>query len=66
VLPHFYKEYDTPLACTIPDAYGVESFDWVDPLIDRPVRFENGFATPSDGPGWGFRFKDTGLKALQA
>ena len=65
VLPHFYKEYDTALACTIPDAYGVESFDWVDALIDRPVRFENGFATPSNGPGWGFRFKDDALKPLK-
>jgi len=66
VLPHFYKEYDTPLACTIPDAYGVESFDWVDGLIDRPVRFENGYAYPSDAPGWGFRFKDDKLLKLKS
>jgi len=59
VLPHFYKEYDTALACTIPDAYGVESFDWVDGLIDRPVRIENGHAYPSDAPGWGFRSRTT-------
>ena len=66
VLPHFYKEYDTPLASTIPDAYGVESFDWVDGLIDRPLRIENGQAYPSDAPGWGFRFKDDGLRKLNA
>ena len=65
VLPHFYKEYDTPLACTIPHAHGVESFDWVDGLIDRPLRIENGFAYPSDAPGWGFRFKDAVLKELK-
>lgn len=64
VLPHYYKEYDVPLACTIPHANGVESFDWVDGIVDRPVRFENGFAYPSDAPGWGFRFKDTVLKSL--
>ena len=64
VLPHFYKEYDTALACTIPDAYGVESFDWVDGLIDRPVRFADGYATPSEAPGWGFRFKDDVLRPL--
>ena len=64
VLAHFYKEYDTPLACTIPDTYGVESFDWVDGLVDRPVRIENGHAYPSDQPGWGFRFKDDMLKKL--
>ena len=64
VLPHYYKEYDTPLACTIPDAYGVESFDWVDGIVDRPVRIENGYAYPADEPGWGFRFKESALKEL--
>jgi len=66
VLPHFYKEYDTALACTIPDGYGVESFDWVDGLIDRPVRIKNGYAYPSDGPGWGFSFKDAPLRKVHA
>lgn len=65
VLPHYYKEYDAPLCCTIPDAYGVESFDWVDGIIDRPVRIENGRAFPSEEPGWGFRFKDAALKELR-
>ena len=64
VLPHYYKEYDAALCCTIPDAYGVESFDWVDGIIDHPLRIENGFAYPSDRPGWGFSFKDAALKSL--
>lgn len=61
VLPHYYKEYDAPLCCTIPGAYGVESFDWVDGLIDHPLRIENGRAYPSSEPGWGFSFKDAAL-----
>lgn len=65
VLPHYYKEYDVPLCCTIPDAYGVESFDWVDGIIDRPLRIENGFAYPSEKPGWGFSFKPTALRELK-
>lgn len=64
VLPHYYKEYDTPLACTIPNAYGVECFDWVDGIVTRPVRVENGHAHPSDEPGWGFRFKEDALTEL--
>jgi len=64
VLPHYYKEYDVPLACTIPNAYGVESFDWVDGIVDRPVRIEDGYAYPSPEPGWGFRFKDEALRTL--
>lgn len=65
VLPHYYKEYDAALCCTIPDAYGVESFDWVDGLIDRPLRIENGHAFPADTPGWGFSFKPGGLTELR-
>ena len=65
VLPHYYKEYDAVLCCTIPDAYGVESFDWVDGLIDRPLKIENGRAFPADAPGWGFSFRDEALTELK-
>ncbi len=61
VLPHYYKEYDVPLLMTVPQAFGSESFDWVDGLIDHPIRMENGFAYPNEGPGWGFAFKDSAL-----
>lgn len=64
VLPHYYKEYDVPLLMTVPNAYGAESFDWVDPIITRPIRMENGFAYPNPDPGWGFRFKEAALKPL--
>lgn len=64
VLPHYYKEYDAPLCCTIPNAYGVESFDWVDPIIDHPLEIRDGFALPSDRPGWGFSFREEALKEL--
>jgi L-alanine-DL-glutamate epimerase-like enolase superfamily enzyme len=58
VLPHYYKEYDVPLLMTVPNAFGAESFDWMDPLVTHPIRMENGFAYPNPGPGWGFSFKD--------
>ncbi len=64
VLPHYYKEYDVPLLMTIPNGRGAESFDWVDPLIDQPIRMRDGFAYPNDGPGWGFQFKDDCLRNL--
>jgi L-alanine-DL-glutamate epimerase-like enolase superfamily enzyme len=62
VLPHYYKEYDVPLLLTVPNAYGAESFDWVDGLITHPIRMKDGFAYPNDGPGWGFCFKDEVLE----
>lgn len=64
VLPHFYKEYDVPLLMTTPNAYGAESFDWVDDLITHPIRMKDGFAYPNDGAGWGFSFKDNAMKEL--
>jgi L-alanine-DL-glutamate epimerase-like enolase superfamily enzyme len=64
VLPHYYKEYDVPLLMTVPNAFGAESFDWVDPLITHPIRMEDGFAYPTDRPGWGFRFKDNLLTEI--
>lgn len=64
VLPHYYKEYDVPLLMTIPNGRGSESFDWVDPLIDNPIRMHEGFAYPNHGPGWGFRFRDDALKPI--
>ena len=64
VLPHYYKEYDVPLLMTVPNAFGAESFDWMDPLVTHPIRMENGFAYPNPGPGWGFSFKDEFLKEI--
>jgi L-alanine-DL-glutamate epimerase-like enolase superfamily enzyme len=65
VLPHYYKDYDIPLLCTIPNGAGAESFDWIDPLIDYPLQIINGMATPNNRPGWGFSFKDEFLTELK-
>ena len=64
-LPHFYKDYDVPLLCAISTGYAVESFDWIDGLIDNPMPISDGFAWPRDGAGWGFSFKKEKLKTLQ-
>ena len=56
VLPHYYKDYDVPLLCTIPNGYGAESFDWIDELIDNQMVIRNGIAHPRPTPGWGFSF----------
>jgi len=65
VLPHYYKDYDVPLICTIPNGAGVESFDWIDPLIDNPMLVKDGYASPHDLPGWGFNFLDEFLEEIK-
>lgn len=64
VLPHYYKDYDVPLVCSVPNGVGVESFDWIDPLIDNPMQVKEGYAYPHDQPGWGFNFIDDRLQEL--
>ncbi len=64
VLPHYYKDYDVPLLCTIEKPFGAESFDWIDSIIDNTMHIENGFAYPRDGAGFGFYFKENALEAI--
>jgi len=64
VLPHYYKDYDIPLLCTISNGAGAESFDWIDSLIDNPLKIDNGLAQPHDLPGWGFKFRDKYLRQV--
>jgi len=62
-LPHYYKDYDVPLLCTIKNGYAVESFDWIDGLIDNTLEIKDGFTYPRTGAGWGFSFlKDKLIK----
>jgi L-alanine-DL-glutamate epimerase-like enolase superfamily enzyme len=65
VLPHYYKDYDVPLLCTISNGYGAESFDWIDKIIDKPMKIDNGYAVPREIPGWGFKFKEASLHEVK-
>lgn len=64
-LPHYYKDYDVPLLATIANPYGAESFDWIDGIIDHPMKIENGYAIQREGAGWGFSFKADALKEIK-
>lgn len=64
-LPHYYKDYDVPMLCTIPKVYGAESFDWINGIIDNTMRIENGYAYPRETPGWGFSFKQEFLTPVK-
>lgn len=65
VLPHYYKDYDVPLLATISNGYAAESFDWIDGIIDNPMKIENGHAILRQEPGWGFSFKEEHLKEIK-
>jgi L-alanine-DL-glutamate epimerase-like enolase superfamily enzyme len=42
----------------------VESFDWIDPLIDNSLQVKDGYVSPRDQPGWGFMFLDEYLEEI--
>ena len=63
VLPHYYRDYDVPLLCTIDNGAGAESFDWIDAIVDAPMRVDDGHALPRESPGWGFSIRDEVLEA---
>jgi mandelate racemase len=65
VLPHYYKDYDVPLLCSESMAYGAESFDWIDGIIDNTMKIEKGYAYPREGAGWGFKFKEEFLEDVK-
>lgn len=65
VIPHYYKDYDISLACTIPNGKGIESFDWIDSLIDHPLVVQDGNAYLRNQPGWGFNFLDKTLTEVK-
>jgi len=64
VLPHYYRDYDVPLLTTIDNGKGAESFDWIDAIVDAPMRVESGLAYPRETPGWGFRIREDALSPL--
>ena len=64
-LPHYYKDYDVPLLCTVRNVYGAESFDWIDGIIDNVMKVEAGYAYPRSGAGWGFVFKEEYLEEVK-
>ncbi|WP_147198654.1 mandelate racemase/muconate lactonizing enzyme family protein [Pantoea sp. CCBC3-3-1] len=66
VLPHYYKDYDVPLLCTIPNGYGAESFDWIDNIIDNAMPIVDGYARPRETPGWGFSFLKSHLTEVRS
>jgi L-alanine-DL-glutamate epimerase-like enolase superfamily enzyme len=58
IAPHFYREFDVPLACSIPNAIVVEHFDWLDDLLDWDITFSDGAYHLTGAPGLGLRLRE--------
>ena len=60
--PHFYREYDLHLAASQPNTVAIESFDWLDPLLEHPFEVREGHAYIPDRPGFGVQFKQEAVR----
>jgi mandelate racemase len=50
---HLYPEVSAQLLAATPTAHWLEYVDWMNPLLDEPLRIIDGMAVPSDRPGAG-------------
>jgi L-alanine-DL-glutamate epimerase-like enolase superfamily enzyme len=57
IAPHFYREYDVHLAAAQPNLIAIESFDWLDDLVEHPFEVREGKALVPDRPGFGVTFR---------
>ena len=62
VAPHFYREFDLHLAAAQPNLVAIESFDWLDPLLEYPFEVKDGLAVVPDRPGFGVTFREDAIR----
>lgn len=62
IAPHFYREYDLHLAASQPHTVAIESFDWLDSLLEHPFEVRDGLAHVSNQPGFGVTFKPEAIR----
>jgi len=62
VAPHFYREHDLHLAAACPNIIAIESFDWLDPILEFPFEIRDGLAHISNRPGFAATFKPEALR----
>ena len=63
--PHFYKEFDVHLAAGFPNLIAIESFDWLDAIVEHPLEISGGKATVPDRPGFGLEFRSEAMREFQ-
>jgi mandelate racemase len=50
---HLYPEISVHLLAATPTAHWLEYVDWMNPVLESPLKIVNGAAAPSDEPGVG-------------
>jgi L-alanine-DL-glutamate epimerase-like enolase superfamily enzyme len=65
VAPHFYREYDVHLAAAQPNLVAIESFDWLNELVEAPLEVRDGLAIVPGRPGFGVKFRPEAIREFR-
>ena len=61
---HLYPETSVHLLAATPGAHWLEYVDWLNPLVQEPLRIEDGMAQPPARPGIGLVWNDEAIRKL--
>lgn len=61
---HLYSEVSVHLLAATPTAHWLEYVDWLNPLLEEPLRIAEGMALPSERPGIGLTWNEAILRKL--
>jgi mandelate racemase len=59
---HLFPEASVQLLAVTPTCHWLEFVDWADPILEEPVRIENGRAIGVSGPGLGMKWNEKAVK----
>jgi mandelate racemase len=63
---HLYPEISAQLLAVTPTAHWLEYVDWMNPLLEEPLRIVDGKAIPSERPGLGLVWNDAIVRRYEA
>lgn len=60
---HLFPEYSAHLLAATPTRHWLEYVDWANPILEEPLKIENGNAIIPDRPGVGIRWNEDAIAA---
>ena len=59
---HLYPEISAHLLAVSPTGHWLEYVDWANPILEEPLRIEDGQTSASEAPGIGIRWNEEGIQ----
>lgn len=59
---HLFPEISAHLLAVSPTRHWLEYVDWANPILQEPLRIENGYAVPADLPGSGIAWDEASVE----